>query len=341
MPKRKNNIYFANCTYERLYQAYLVCKRGKNNRLDVIEFSLDLEKNLEEILSSLLDCSYTFSVYKEFYVYEPKKRRILATSFKDRIVHTWYVNNYIIPYFVPSFISTSYACIKGKGMHKAAKEVQRGLRCCSNKYINPYIIKMDVTKFFENIHKDKVYELICRKVKDVNVLKLTRDILNSSNEYDMVCGIGIPIGNYTSQMFANIYLNELDRYVKHPLRCKWYYRYMDDVVIIVENKEKAKEVLNRITKYLSEYLYLSLNSKTQIFKLKQGVNFCGYKISVSQMRIRNKGKKRFVNKLKEVNYKVQKGSMSISEAKRSLSGHLGYMCHADTKGLFNKYLYNE
>jgi len=154
MPKRKNNIYFLSCTYDKLYEAYTICKKGKTNRLDVIMFSMDLEKNLKEILSELLNCNYTFDSYNLFYVYEPKKRKILAASFRDRIVHTWYVNSFILPYFVPSFISTSYAWIKGRGMHMAAKAVQKGLRICSKLYEKSYVLKMDITKFFENINRN-------------------------------------------------------------------------------------------------------------------------------------------------------------------------------------------
>ncbi|MBQ8044241.1 MAG: group II intron reverse transcriptase domain-containing protein [Clostridia bacterium] len=341
MPKRKNNIYLLNCTYEKLYEAYTICKKSKTNRLDVILFSMDVEKNLKEILSELLNCNYTFSSYNLFYVYEPKKRKILAATFRDRIVHTWYVNSFILPYFVPSFINTSYACIKGRGMHMAAKAVQKGLRTCNNIFSNPYVLKMDITKFFENINRNKVYELVKRKIRDEKVLKLTMDILNSSSCYDEVSGISLPIGNYTSQMFANIYLNELDRFIKDKLHVKWYYRYMDDMVLILKDKECAKERLSLIKNFLSDEtiaLNLSLNSKTQIFKICQGVNFCGYKINVKRMRIRNKGKKKLVAKLKWIEYNFSCGNISVAEAKRCFVGHLGYIKHADISGIVKKYL---
>ncbi len=341
MPKRKNNIYFLNCTYEKLYEAYTICKKGKTNRLDVIMFSMDLEKNLKEIRNNLLKDNYTFSSYNLFYVYEPKKRKILAATFKDRIVHTWYVNSFILPYFVPSFINTSYACIRARGMHMAAKAVQKGLRICSKLYLNPYVLKMDITKFFENINRNKVYELIRRKIKDKRVLSLTLDILNSSSCYDEKTGISLPIGNYTSQMFANIYLNELDRFIKDKLHVKYYWRYMDDMVLILENKECAKQSLSLITKFLHDEsvgLNVQLNSKTQLFRLSQGVNFCGYKINVSRMRIRDKGKKKLVAKLKWLDHNFSCGNISVSDVKRYFAGHLGYIKHADISGIVRKYL---
>lgn len=337
MPKTINNIYDLNCTYFKLYEAYLICKKGKTNRLDVILFSLDLEKNLLEILSRLKSLTYTFSNYKLFYVFEPKKRKILAATFKDRIVHTWYVNSVLVPYFVPTFVNTSYACIKGRGMPMAAKEVRKGLYICSKIYSNPYVLKMDITKFFENIHRDIVYELVKRKIKDKKVLDLTKKILDSSKMYDEKVDCGLPIGNYTSQLFANIYLNELDRYIKEKLKVKYYYRYMDDMVLILENKEIARKALVCISNFLKDKLHLTLNNKTQIFKLSQGVNFCGYKININGLRIRNKGKKKLVKKLKWIRYNFRKGNMSVKEAKRYIAGHLGYIVHADIYGITKKY----
>lgn len=265
-----------------------------------------------------------------------RKEKILAATFRDRIVHTWYVNSFILPYFVLTFINTSYACIKGRGTHMAAKAVQKGLRTCSKLYSNPYVLKMDITKFFENINRTKVYELVMRKIKDKRVLKLTLDILNSSSCYDEVSGISLPIGNYTSQMFANIYLNELDRFIKDKLKVKYYYRYMDDMVLILKDKAYARQCLSLITTFLSDAnigLNLSLNSKTQIFKISQGVNFCGYKINVFKIRIRNKGKKKLVEKLKWIEYNFSCGNISVSDVKRYFAGHLGYIKHADISGI--------
>ena len=159
-------------------------------------------------------------------------------------------------------------------MHKASKDVQKAMRSAKSKWKNYYILKMDVTKYFQNIDKRILWEILKRKMKDKKLLWLTKEILLSTEGM-----VGLPLGNYTSQMFANIYLNELDQYVKHKLKCKYYYRYMDDMVIMCENKEIAKDILNNITKFLKESLKLTLNSKTRIFKNIQGVNFCGYKIN--------------------------------------------------------------
>ena len=138
---------------------------------------------------------------------------------------------------------------------------------------NYYIIKTDVAKYFNSIDKKILLEILERKIKDPKLIWLIKEIL-----YAQKRAKGIEIGNYTSQIFANIYLNEVDQYVKHELKVKYYVRYLDDSILIVQTKEEAKKVLQLVRKFLKEKLELELNNKTQIFKGKQGVNFCGYKI---------------------------------------------------------------
>ena len=154
-------------------------------------------------------------------------------------------------------------------MHKACLDVQKAMKHCRRIWNNYYIIKMDIKKYFQNIDKKKLYYILSRKIQDEKVLWLTREILYSNGKEK-----GLPIGNYTSQCFANIYLNEIDQYAKHTLKLKYWYRYMDDMIAIVKTKQEAIEKLGYIRKFLMENLELELNSKTQIFKSKQGVNFC-------------------------------------------------------------------
>lgn len=337
MGKRIKNIYDKALTYEKIYSAYIRSRKGKSSRLDVIEFNLNYEERLNEIMCELQNLSYCFGSYNLFYIYEPKERKILASPFRDRIVHTWYVENFLKPYFVLSFMKHSYACIEGRGMHKCALEVKKVIKKCSVCYPCGYILKMDISKYFENIDREILYNIICKKIADKKVLYLTKQILDSAKNYDIVVGKSLPIGNYSSQMFANIYLNELDKYLKERLRLKYVYRYMDDLVIILENKEKAKEVLRLITVFLDEKLKLDLNSKTNIFKISQGVNFCGYKINVDKMRLRNRGKKKVAKKIKYIRYMIENKNMNLHDAKRLLTGHVGYMKIADVAGIVKKY----
>ena len=148
-------------------------------------------------------------------------------------------------------------------------------------------------------------------------------------------------GNYTSQMFGNIYLNELDQYIKHELKVKYYFRYLDDSVLLVKTKEEAKEILKNINIFLEQNLKLELNEKTQIFKNKQGVNFCGYKINENRLKIRDKGKRKLKKKIKYLKYEIKNGEMTSKDAKRYLAGHMGYIKIANVYNLTSKLFYIE
>lgn len=336
---KKEGYFKSQITYEKIYDAYIKARKGKRYRDDVIKFSLREEDYIESICYSLKNGIYKFGKYKEFYVYEPKKRRILAASFKDRIVHTWYVKNFIEKIYVPDFIETSYACISKRGMHKCAMRVKKDMYKISKIWKGAYIIKMDVRKYFQNIDKNILYEILEEKIKDKDFLDFTKELLKSTKIYDENEEKGLPIGNYTSQMYGNIYLDRVDKYATRVLKCKYYYRYMDDTCIIIENKEKAKEILLKLNEFYNKVLMLELNEKTQIFKIKQGVNFCGYKIKIGKMYLRNKGKKRIIKKLKKIREMAENEKIDIEEIKRKLTGHIGYMKIADVKELVDKYFY--
>ena len=334
MAKTIRNKYEKALSYETLMKAHMQSRKGKGYRKEIILFNLKQEEYIMWLYEQLKLCKYKHGGYITFYITEPKLRKIEKTKYIDRIVHRWYVNSFIDPYFVPQFINTSYACLKGKGMHKACLDVQKAMKHCKNIWGEYYILKMDIKKYFENIHKDILYEILQRKIKDKKILWLTKEIIYSNNGKT-----GLPIGNYTSQMYANIYLNELDQYVKHNLKCKYYFRYMDDGIILLKTKEKAKEILEAIQKFLKEKLKLELNQKTQIFKNKQGVNFCGYKINEYRLKIRDKGKRRLKKKIKSLKEKVVKGEITSKEAKLYLAGHLGYIKIANVKNLKEKLFY--
>ena len=285
MAKTIRNEFNKALSYENLMKAHLQSRKGKGYRKEIILFNLKQEEYIMWLYDELKNLKYKHGGYAVFYITEPKVRRIEKSKYIDRIVHRWYVNSFIKPYFVPQFIETSYACLENKGMHQACLDAQKAMKHCKNIWGEYYILKMDIKKYFENINKNILYDILQRKIKDPKVLWLTREILYS-NEGET----NLPIGNYTSQMFANIYLNELDQYVKHKLKGKYYFRYMDDAILIRRTKEEVKSDLENIKIFLSEKLKLELNKKTQIFKNKQGVNFCGYKINEYRLKIRDKGK---------------------------------------------------
>lgn len=336
MPKTIRNQYDKKLTYDNLMKAHIESRKGKNIRKEIILFNLKQEEYIMWLYEQLKNGTYKHSGYTTFYVTEPKLRLIEKSAYIDRIVHRWYVDNFMKEYFIKSFINTSYACLENKGMHKACINVQNTMKHCKRIWNNYYIIKMDIAKYFQNIDKSILYNILQRKIKDKKLLWLTKEILYSNGVEK-----GLPIGNYTSQCFANIYLNELDQHAKHTLKLKYYFRYMDDIVVMVKNKKEAIQKLQQIREFLTTNLKLELNSKTQIFKSSQGVNFCGYKINEYRLKIRTKGKKKLKNKIKKLKYEIKTKQIDTKEAHKFLTGHLGYINIANVKNLKEKLFYIE
>lgn len=336
MPRTIRNEFEQKLTYENLMQAHKLSRKGKGYRKDIILFNLKQEEYILWLYKELKNGTYTHGGYAEFYISEPKPRRIQKSRYIDRIVHRWIVDNFLEEYFISSFINTTYACIKGRGMHKACLDLQSQMKHCKRIWDNYYILKMDVRKYFDSIDKDILYKIVSKKIQNEKLLKILKQIIYSTEGKK-----GQPIGNYTSQTFANIYLNELDQYVKHVLKCKYYFRYMDDAIILVKTKQEAKDVLEKIIIFLRDNLELELNSKTQIFKNKQGVNFCGYKINEYRMKIRDRGKRKLKDKVKKLQEKIKKQELTSKDARKYLCGHFGYMKYANTKNLEDKLFYRE
>jgi RNA-directed DNA polymerase len=321
-------------TYENLMKAHLLSRKGKNYKNEVILFNLKQEEYIRWLYEQLKNGTYKHGGYRIFYIQYPKKRKIEASRYIDRIVHRWIVDSFLNRYFVSQFINTSYACIKNRGMHKASIDVQNVMKHCKRIWQNYYILKMDIRKYFQNIDKDILMKILKRKVKEEKLLNLLEKIVYSNSGKK-----GLPIGNYTSQIFANIYLNEVDQYIKHKLKIKYYFRYMDDSVIFVKTKDEAIQALDKIRDFLKVNLELELNDKTQIFKSKQGINFCGYKINEYRLKLRDRGKKAIKKKVKYLKEEVKKGNISSKEASRFICGHLGYMKYANTRNLEEKLFY--
>lgn len=233
-------------TYESLMKAHYLSRKGKGYRKEIILFNMKQEEYILWLYKQLENQTYRHGGYIIFYVTEPKLRRIEKSRYIDRIVHRWVVDSFLNPHYLKTLIPTTYACIKERGMHKASLDLQKAMLRCKRKWGNYYILKMDIKKFFDHIDKDILLNILKRKIKDKKLLWLLEEIIysNCSEEERQDISLkrkGMPIGNYTSQTFANIYLNELDQYIKHKLKCKYYFRYMDDGVVLLQNKQEAKE----------------------------------------------------------------------------------------------------
>ena len=335
MPKRVNNIYVKNITFSKLLEAHNKCKKHKRFKKQVIEFEINLENNLLKIGRELLNEIYTFSEYFEFTIYEPKERKIKTLEYRDRVVQTWYVENFLKPNFESSYINDTYACIENRGTHKAVDKMQEYLRKADKVYEEVWVLKCDIRKFFFNVDRKILYSLIKRKIKDRYFLNLTKKIIFYDNEE-----VGIPIGNYTSQIYANIYLNELDRYIKEELKVKYVVRYMDDFVLLLKSKKQAKEVLGKIQIFLREKLKLELNTKTAYFKAKQGVNFCGFRIWKTHRLLREQSKKKMRRKLKNFEKLYREDRIELDYILACINSWMGHVKHCNSYSLVRK-MFNE
>ena len=342
MPKRIDNIFHQKLKFKYMYDAYERACKNKTKNKEVIIYQMDLATNLTNTLKELNLGIYQVGKYREFRIYEPKERLIQSLPFKDRVVQQWFVEEFIKPIFVPMFIKDSYACIENRGVHKAVKTISKAIYNEYKKNPNTYILKCDIAKFFYNINKEKLYKIICRKIKDKEVLKLTRLLIYNNEEK-----VGIPIGNYTSQYFANIYLNIFDHYVKEKLKIKHYVRYMDDMIFVLESKEKAKETLINVRKFLEEELELKLNKKTNYFKARQGVLFCGYKIKTEYILLRKENKKKIYKKVRIWNKLYDEKKLEFKDTSLRLNSWIGHAKNADSYYLIKnikrncKWLYEE
>ena len=209
---------------------------------------------------------------------------VKSLPFVDRIVQQWYIYEFIKPYIYKRFIDDTCACIDKKGTHYAVNKVEKYMRLMKRKYNKYYILKCDVKKFFYSIDKEILFKIMQDIISDKKILNLTYQLIYDGDEK------GIPIGNYTSQYFANIYLNVLDYYAKQELKVKYYVRYMDYFIILVNSKETAKELKKNIEEFLLKRLNLNLNTKSRYYPNKMGVNFCGYRIYETHRLLRKRAK---------------------------------------------------
>lgn len=345
MPKKVSNCFYQNLTFEKIYAAHLRARQHKTYKDEVINFELNLENNIINLLNNIKNKKYHLGKYYEFKVYEPKERIIKALPYIDRIVHQWYVEEFIKPNIVPKFINTSFACITDKGTHNAVIQVQKYMRICKRNYNRFWILKCDIKKFFYNINPFILYDIMKKYIKDKDLLEFTHLLIFDNNE--STTEIGIPIGNYTSQFFANIYLNELDQYIKRTLKVKYYVRYMDDFILILKTKEECKDIKRKIEIFLKEHLELELNDKSRYYPDKMGVNFCGYRTFCTHILLRNNSKTKIKNKIKKWNKEYHNNSINFPYVLQSINSWIGHCSHCNSyrlkKKILNKcdFLYND
>ncbi|QUO43471.1 RNA-dependent DNA polymerase [Brevibacillus composti] len=330
--KRFSSLYQSIYDFESLHAAYKRARKGKRYRDGVLSFSSNLEERLIELQNELIWKTYRTSPYRHFKVYEPKERLVKALPFRDRVAQHALVAA-IEPIFEKSFIYHSYGCRVGKGVHRGSQQLMRWLRETQRKWGKVYCLKADVSKFFPSINHDTLLSIIKRKIKCPDTLWLIEEIVRSSDDSSDVPGVGIPVGNLTSQLFANIYLDQLDHYVKERMRVKYYIRYMDDFVILHHDKKELRRWLQEIEDFLFARLQLKLNPKTDIFPISRGVDFLGYRTWPTHRLVRKSSIKRMKRKMRKFQRRYAKGAVSLEEINRTVQSWLGHVKHADSYNL--------
>lgn len=291
-----NDLFKRIISWSNILDAYNKTQKGKSKyKYDAMKFKENDISNLINLKTSILYGTYRHSGYTQFAVYEPKLRMIYAPKYIDKIVQHM-INNVLRDVYEPTFIFDSYACIRGKGNQAAVKRIQQYQRMAIKAYSNPYLLKIDISKFFYTIDRDILKGIITRKIKDKHVLSLLYSIIDSFTE-----PLGLPLGNLTSQLFANIYLNEIDQRIKHLYKVSFYVRYADDMFLILENKEHANELKLLISNDINNILKLLINPKKVYIKPANVIDGLGFKIYKDNIRLLNKNKNNLKKLLKYKN----------------------------------------
>jgi len=341
--KTYNNLFKEIGSTNNLNRAYLKAKRGKSKKYYVIKFEENLESELKTLQAELLNHSYKPKPLKRFIVRDPKTRRIHASAFRDRVVHHALVN-LIEPIFEKLFIYDSFASRKGKGTHLALErldrfmfKVSRNGKLIKNNYSNNsiegYCLKADIKSYFDSVDHETLISIIHNKIKDIETIWLIYQILNNFDS--KIKGKGMPLGNLTSQFFANIYLNELDYFVKHELKAKYYMRYVDDFVILHRSKKRLAFYKNKIEEFLKERLKLSLHpDKSKISSLADGITFLGYRIFYHYKLLKKRNIRKFFRCVED----YKNGLISKEKFLESYKGWEGYAKGANSFNLQQKLL---
>ena len=313
----------------------------------MLKFTDNLEENIIQIQNELIWETYNVGRYRQFYVREPKLRLVMALQYRDRIVQ-WAIYKHLNPFYDKMFIEDSYACRIGKGSHKAVKKMQYWLRQVDRKPGKWYYLKLDISKYFYRVDHAVLLEILSRRIKDEKLMKLLDRIINceetnfglppevSPSECptaEWLSNVGMPIGNLTSQLFANIYLNELDQYCKHVLRLHYYIRYMDDIIILGNDKKELLAIKEDIENFLNDVLHLSLNKKTAIRPVSVGLEFVGYRLWATHKKLKKSSARRIIRSFKKVCEKTRTGEMSREQFGRVTASYKGVLDHCNSHGL--------
>lgn len=320
--KRHGKLFVKIIDAENIKTAFDKAKKGKLWQDSVKKVDRDKETKLEAIRKSLIEETYSTSAYKVKIIHEPKERQIFILPFyPDRIVQHA-VMNVIAPLWDAMMIKDSYACRKGKGQHAGS------MRCMQFVRRNKWVCQFDISKFYPSIHHAKLMEIIRHKIKDEKALALLSDIIGSIGGER-----NVPIGNYTSQWFGNLYLNELDKLVKHKYHIQDYIRYCDDFLIFGQNKEELRILADEIEAFVRDELHMKL-SKKALYPTAHGVDFLGYRhFPNGKILVRKSTAKRVKKRMKGLMWELKHKKITKEQALGKLASAHGWLKHANAHHL--------
>ncbi|UCD83479.1 MAG: RNA-dependent DNA polymerase [Deltaproteobacteria bacterium] len=338
MPKTFKNIYPKITDFQNLLLAARRAQKGKRYRESTLIFNFDLEANLFRLQEQLKSKTYKHGPYKDFIVRDSKKRLISAAPYRDRVIHHAVIN-IIEPLFDRGFIHDTYACRRGKGTHAALFRYRHFLK----RY--KYVLKCDIRKYFQSIDHQILLQKLARKLSDRDTLLLLAEIIESRSFNEQPPHIyypgddlftpferkrGIPVGNLTSQFFANLYLNDFDHWIKEDLRAGAYIRYVDDFCIFGNEKSYLNELRSLIEEYLLG-LRLSIHKgKSRVHTVKEGIEFLGFRHLPERARIRRENVRRFIARMKRMQNEYAEGSISLSKVGASVNSWISHASYADS-----------
>jgi retron-type reverse transcriptase len=334
--KRHGNLWDGMISFESLLRAAERARRGKRSKPGAARFFFDLEHHLVSLHDELASKTYRPGGYRTFTIYEGKKRQISAAPFRDRVVHHALTGSLEL-IFDRSFVFDSYACRKGKGTHAAVHRCQRFARSYR------YVLKADVRKYFPSIDHQILKELIARKIKDPHVLRLAGEIIDHSNAQqpvltwfpgdDLFTPIerrrGLPLGNQTSQFFANVYLDPLDHFVTDRLGLS-YIRYVDDFLVFAEDKRRLHEVRAEIERFLGKLRLQIHRDKSVVFPCSQGIRFLGYRVFPTHRLLAQENVRRFRRRMRWMQREFAAGRIDFDAIRPRIMSWIAHAEHANT-----------
>lgn len=339
--KRLSGLWEEVISFDNLLLAYKKARKGKSSRNEVAWFDLDLEKELLRLQQRLSTKQWKPGKYRLFTIYERKPRQISAAPFRDRVVHHALMN-VVESLLDKRFIYDTHACRQGHGVHLAVSRYQAWSKTRS------YALKLDVSRYFPSIDREILKQQLAFRIKDKQVLWLFNTIIDHAPDFpnenlvyfegdDLLTPLerkrGLPIGNLTSQFLANLYLDELDHFVKENLGVRCYLRYVDDMILLSRSKSELHAWKQAIDKKLAEIRLIIHPRKANIFQTRLGVDVLGYRVFPDYKKLRNDNGHRFIRRLKKYSGAYSKGNMNWADFNPSVQSWIGHAKQADTFNL--------